>query len=55
MVILVGLGFVVIGAGIAAAALWRCEEPVELFVTGAAIAIVGGFVLVGQLFWRLFT
>jgi hypothetical protein len=62
---LVGLGFVLIGAAVAVWALWKVsalaiDGPAEHagpyifpFVIGMAIAIVGGFVLVGQLLWRL--
>lgn len=65
MTALVGLGFVVIGAAVAVWSLWKVsglalDGPAEQagpyvlpFVVGMAIAIVGGFVLVGQWIWRL--
>lgn len=60
-----GISIGVIGLGLAGWALWKVSEaqidgPAEQvgpyvlpFVAGMAIAIVGAFVLLGQLSWRL--
>lgn len=65
--ILAGIALAAAGLAVAIWALWKVsglqlDGPAEQagpyvvpFAAGMAIAIVGAFVLVGQLFWRLIT